>query len=175
MKLDKRSLMLVVALIAYQVDVSAIDEMPDLDVPVQTLGGEEVRLADYAGKVIVLNFWASWCFPCRYEMPHLQKIHNRFKERGLVVVAVAVDDELEPARAFQAEHGFDFPMLFDASGSVKQAMGVSGVPETYIIDRRGHLVPVKDPATGVSSTLIDNPMVWESDAVIELLTEVVGN
>lgn len=175
MKLDKRSLLLVIALIAYQVDVSALDENPDLDVPMQTLEGEEVRLADFAGKVIVLNFWASWCFPCRYEMPHLQAIHNRFEDQGLVVVAVAVDDELEPARAFQAEYGFDFPMLFDANGIVKQALGVSGVPETYIIDRRGHLIPVKDPATGVSSTLINNPMVWESDAIIELLTEVVAD
>lgn len=167
--------LLVVALIGYRIDVSAVERAPDLDIPVQTLHGEEARLTDYAGQVIVLNFWASWCFPCRYEMPHLQKIHNRFEDQGLVVIAVAVDDELPPARAFQAEHGFTFPMLFDADGTAKKAMGVGGVPETYIIDRLGNLIPVRDPATGVSSIVINNPMVWESDSIIELLTELVAN
>ena len=64
-------------------------------------GDTTVRLSDFAGDVVLLNFWASWCFPCRYEMPHFQKIHGTFKDRGLTVVAVAVHDKLEDARAFQ--------------------------------------------------------------------------
>ena len=84
-------------------------------------------------------------------LPHLQKIHNRFESQGLVVVAVAVDDELEPVGTFRAEYGFDFPMLFDANRTVKLAMGVSGMRKTYIIDRWGNFIPVKDSATGVSA------------------------
>ena len=170
-----RAMALVMLLIAYQADVAGADNPPELDVELHTLTGEAVRLSDYAGKVIVLNFWASWCFPCRYEMPYLQKIHDRFEDRGLVVVAVAVDDELEPARAFQAKYGFTFPMLFDADGVSKRALSVAGVPETYIIDRSGNLVPVRDPATGVLSPVINNPTVWEGEAIIELLSDLVSD
>ena len=147
---------------------------PDLEVELQTLTGEAARLSDYAGKVMVLNFWASWCFPCRYEMPYLQAIHDRFEEQGLVVVAVAVDDELEAARAFRDKYGFTFPMFFDTDGAAKRALRVTGVPETYIIDRAGNLVPVTDPATGVMSPVINNPTVWEGEAIIELLSDVVS-
>ena len=157
-----------------RVDFLFAADQPDLDITLPALSGESVRLSDYSGKVIVLNFWASWCFPCRYEMPSLQKIHDRFNAQGLVVIAVAVDDELVPAQTFQAKYGFTFPMLFDAEGVAKLAMNVSGVPQTYIIDRAGNLISVRDPATGVSSPLIDNPMVWEGEEIIELLSEIVS-
>ena len=108
-------------------------------------------------------------------MPHLQKIHNRFESQGLVVVAVAVDEELEPARAFRAEYGFDFPMIFDANRTVKSAMGGERGAGDLHHRPAGEPHTRQGPATGISSTLIDNPMVWESDKIIELLTEVVGN
>ena len=91
------------------------------------------------------------------------------------MIAVAIDDAHAPAQAFQNEYGFTFPMLFDAHGLTKRALNVSGVPETYILDRAGNLVPVKDPATGVASTVINNPTVWESEEIIAILAKLVEN
>ncbi len=144
------------------------------EIELEALDGRRVRLSDHRGKVIVLNFWASWCFPCRYEMPHLQAIHERFEDRGLTVIAVAVDDELAAARAFQQRYQFSFPMLFDGAGESKRALGVEGVPETYILDRQGDLMRFEDPVTRVISARINDPTVWESATTLEWLEELVG-
>ena len=99
-------------------------------------------LSDYRGKVVVLNFWASWCVPCRDESPLLQRWHERIHSDGGTVLGVNVLDVRSDARAFVAEYGLTYPMLRDGSSDSSDAFGVIGYPETFVIDRRGRIAAV---------------------------------
>lgn len=100
-------------------------------------------LADYKGKVVVLNVWASWCDPCREEMPLLQRTHERIESQGGVVLGVDTQDASEKAKAFLAEVDVTFPSLRDVDRSYGRAFGVSGYPETFIIDRAGKIAALR--------------------------------
>jgi peroxiredoxin len=96
-------------------------------------------IADYKGDVVLLNVWATWCLPCRTEMPSIQALHDRFAARGLKVVAVSVDNPgtQEEIRKFRDEYGLTFEILHDASGNIKRDYQTTGVPETFVIGRDG--------------------------------------
>jgi cytochrome c biogenesis protein CcmG/thiol:disulfide interchange protein DsbE len=96
-------------------------------------------LADYRGEVVLLNVWATWCAPCRVEMPSMQKLHESFAERGLRVVAVSVDDPgMEDAiREFAKVYGLTFEILHDATGAIKARYHTTGLPESAVISRDG--------------------------------------
>jgi len=139
-----------------------------------TLDGQSVSVPDgFAGSVTILNFWASWCFPCRYEMPLLQRLQNRYGDQGLRVLAIAVDDSLSAVRAYQDKHGFSFAIAYDGEGVAKQAFGVRAVPESLILDRQGCPVPVTEPATGTPSTRLTDPTLWEGDSIHTLLQRLL--
>jgi cytochrome c biogenesis protein CcmG/thiol:disulfide interchange protein DsbE len=115
---------------------------PELELP--RLSGNGVgSLADYRGKVVVLNFWASWCEPCREESPLLQRWHERIGERGGLVLGVDALDEIGHARAFIEEYGLTYPMLRDGDGSTREPFGILGFPETFVIDRQGRVAAVQ--------------------------------
>ena len=99
-------------------------------------------LADYRGKVVVLNMWASWCDPCREESPLLQRWHERMSRSGTgTVLGIDALDATSDARAFIREYGLTYPMLRDPDAeSVTGDWGVAGYPETFVIDRRGRIV-----------------------------------
>lgn len=98
------------------------------------LDGERVELADFRGRVVLVNFWASWCAPCRAEFPRLRAVHG---ERA-AVLGVLYDDRSEPARAFVQEHGATWPTVVDPQGEIAQAYGVGpGIPVTWVIDAEG--------------------------------------
>lgn len=99
--------------------------------------GASVRLADYAGTPIVLNFWASWCQPCRKELPALAELSRSHPE--IRVVGVNYQDSAASARALQEELGFDFPSIADTDGSLASTLGVIGMPTTFFLDT-GHRV-----------------------------------
>ena len=96
--------------------------------------------ADYRGRVLVVNFWASWCIPCRAEAPRLQHTWERYRSRGVVVVGVNIQDEENAAREFLREFGQTFPTGMDLSGRISIDYGVYGIPETFIIDQQGRIV-----------------------------------
>lgn len=96
-------------------------------------------LADYRGQPVLLNIWATWCLPCRAEMPSIERLYHSYGPRGLRVVAVSIDDPGSDAaiRAFAHDMGLSFEILHDASGQIQHAYETTGVPETVIIGRDG--------------------------------------
>jgi peroxiredoxin len=104
------------------------------------LAGRPVRLRDFQGRVVLLNFWATWCAPCREEMPALDTLARELGPRGLVVVGVNFKEPRPKVEAFVQEHGLRFPMLLDAEGRVGERYQVFALPVTFVVDRRGMLV-----------------------------------
>jgi peroxiredoxin len=104
-----------------------------------TLDGGRLALSDLRGSPVVINAWASWCLPCRTEMPAFERVFRAYQDRGLMVVGVHMtsQDSEEAARAFVEEHGLTFPVLLDRTGSVQQAYQVLGLPSTYFVSRDG--------------------------------------
>jgi cytochrome c biogenesis protein CcmG/thiol:disulfide interchange protein DsbE len=106
-------------------------------------GGGNASLADYKGKVVVLNVWASWCVPCREEVPLLQKTHEKIAPRGGVVLGVDTQDASGKALSFLAERDATFPSLRDRDRSYVRELGVTGYPETFLIDRDGRIAALQ--------------------------------
>ena len=106
-------------------------------------GGAKAALADYRGTVVVLNYWASWCTPCRQESPLLERWQPRLAKRGGTVLGVDSLDVTADARAFVREFGLTYPMLRDRDGETQRRFGVSGYPETLIVDRDGRIAALQ--------------------------------
>ena len=107
------------------------------DFRLQRLGGGEVRLSDLRGQVVLLNFWATWCAPCRQEMPEFVRVYAARRGQGLEIVAVDLQEAPGPVQAFVDEFGIGFPILFDRSGQVARTYRVNQLPVTLLIDRDG--------------------------------------
>jgi cytochrome c biogenesis protein CcmG/thiol:disulfide interchange protein DsbE len=115
---------------------------PALSLPV--LGRRAERsLASYRGRVVVLNFWASWCEPCRDESPLLERWHRRLAHRGATVVGVDAMDVDSDAAAFARRYRLTYPLLHDGDGAGARAFGTRGFPETFVIDRRGRVAALR--------------------------------
>ncbi len=112
---------------------------PDFELP--TLESNSVKLSDYRGRVIFLNIWATWCPPCREEMPSMEAIYRRFKGRQFEMLAVSVDRKgKEAVGPFLAKYGPTFTVLLDPDGKTYQLYGLTGVPETFIVNKKGVLL-----------------------------------
>jgi peroxiredoxin len=108
----------------------------DFEVP--TPDDRKLRLAEFKGKVVLLNFWATWCKPCEEEMPGMERLYKKYRERGLVVLAVAADAEgASIVSPFIKKHGLTFPVGLDPRMSLSSQYGVWALPSTFIIDRAG--------------------------------------
>lgn len=110
---------------------------PAPDFALDTPAGETVRLSELQGKPVVLNFWATWCGPCRAEMPELQALQDDRGPKGLQVIAVDIQESPEAVQEFRQSLGINFPTPIDADGAVTRNYLVRGVPTTLIIDREG--------------------------------------
>ena len=108
---------------------------PDFTLP--DLNEEPVALSDWRGQIVLLNFWTSWCAPCRAEMPLLQALYEAYGDDGLVVLAINLGEEPERVAAFVADLGLSFPVLLDEKASVGTLYRVRAAPTTYFIDRDG--------------------------------------
>ncbi|MBI3044889.1 MAG: TlpA family protein disulfide reductase [Betaproteobacteria bacterium] len=108
---------------------------PDFTLPAPD--GRKVSLRAFRGKVVFLNFWATWCESCREEMPSMERLYREFKGKGLEIVAVNVKDKRRDALAFVKELKLSYPILMDPEGEVGLLYGAFGLPVTYLIDRKG--------------------------------------
>ncbi len=117
---------------------STIDQ-PAPDFTLKSLQGKNLKLSELAGNVILVNFWASWCGPCRKEMPLLNDLHNKYKNLGFIVLGVNVEEEVDNAKSFIADSPVDFPILFDSKNDVSKLYDIIAMPTSAIIDRNGTL------------------------------------
>ncbi len=104
------------------------------------LQGKTWTLTELKGKVVLVNFWATWCPPCRKEMPDLEALYNRFKDEGFVILAISEDEETAKVGPFIAEHKITYPILLDPGSKVNELFHVEGIPKSFVYDRDGKLV-----------------------------------
>jgi peroxiredoxin len=109
------------------------------DFALKSSAGENLRLSEYRGNVVMVNFWATWCGPCRQEMPLLDELYNRYERVGFSLLGVNIDDDSRKAMNMVAELGVNFPVLFDARKEVSKLYQVDAMPVTVIIDREGNV------------------------------------
>lgn len=112
-------------------------DQPAPDFTLKSMAGKNLKLSEYAGNVVLLNFWASWCGPCRQEMPLLNDLHNKYEALGFVVLGVNVEEQSNLAKSFLADRPVDFPILLDTKNQVSKMYDVVAMPTTVVIDRNG--------------------------------------
>jgi thiol-disulfide isomerase/thioredoxin len=121
--------------------IQAVKEpVPIADFTLPKLGGGKITLSGLQGKVVFLNFWATWCPPCRAEMPSMEKLYGRFKSEGLEILAVNLQEEEKTVADFMKKNGLSFSVVLDGSGKIGGTYGVRGIPTTYIIDRESRII-----------------------------------
>jgi peroxiredoxin len=134
---------------------------PRFELP--SLAGGKVNLMDYRGKVVFINFWATWCGTCEVEMPAMENLYNRFKDHGFEMLTISIDKDQTLIEPFMKKYGLTFPVLLDPESEVaKKDYKTTGVPETFIVDRQGIIV---HKAIG--------PRVWDSDENIAAFSQLV--
>ncbi len=138
--------------------------MKALHFTLKNLEGYEVSLKDFAGKVVFLNFWATWCGPCREEMPSMEKLWQRFREDDFVILAVDLRESKGEVVSFMKEYGLTFPVLLDSKGEVGSMFGVRAIPTTYLLDFEGRIV---GGAIGARN--------WESEDAFELIESLLSD
>ena len=114
-------------------------ERDSVNFTLMDLDGKPWTLKDLKGKVVMLNFWATWCPPCRKEMPDLEAFYRQFSPQGFVILGIS-DDEPDKVRAFVQQHGVTYPVLLDPGSKVNELLHINGIPKTFIYDREGKVV-----------------------------------
>ena len=109
------------------------------DFSLKTTAGKTVKLSDFKGKVVILNFWATWCPPCKAEIPSFIGMYKKYEKDGLVIVGVAVDDPAKVAQ-FVKDNGVNYPVVIADQTTVTAYGGVRGIPTTFVIDKNGSIV-----------------------------------
>ncbi len=132
------------------------------DFTLPTPEGKSFRLSDNRGKVVFVNFWATWCPPCREEMPAMERLWKQHRERGLVLVAVSVDSDTKLVAPFVNKGRFTFPVVLDPKLEAANAYGVRALPSSFIVDRQGHM-----------TALALGPRPWDNDAAHSLIEALV--
>lgn len=129
----------------------------------ENLNGKKVDLKQYRGKIVFLNFWATWCGPCKEEMPSMEALYQKLKERNFVFLTISVDyDEKKKVKDFIDKHRYTFPVLIDPKCVTLDLFGVKGIPATILIDKNGRMV---GRAVG--------PRDWKSSEIVSILNHLL--
>jgi peroxiredoxin len=125
------------ALAASSLAASGLEGQTAPDFALRSASGDNLRLSEYRGNVVMINFWATWCGPCRQEMPLLDELYDRYERVGFNLLGVNIDDDSSRAMQMVEELGVGFPVLFDARKEVSKLYDVEAMPVTVILDRQG--------------------------------------
>ncbi|TVR04179.1 MAG: TlpA family protein disulfide reductase [Spirochaetaceae bacterium] len=119
--------------------------VPGADVEFALLAGEPAHatFGSYAGRLVLVNYWATWCEPCRLEMPSMQRLHENFADRGVVVLAMNYGESAEQARQYIEAEGYTFPVGLDPNREMANRFGVRGLPTNYLIGANGRIIGTK--------------------------------
>ncbi|MCB0284211.1 MAG: TlpA family protein disulfide reductase [Calditrichaeota bacterium] len=134
----KRVLLVIFVLQVFLISASFAAKAPDFKF--KSLDGKEVSLSDFKDKVVIVNFWATWCGPCIHEMPDLQKLSEKYKEKGLQVLGLTLQSRPNQIPEKVKSTGVTYPILLDTEPAVEKFGGFNGIPQTFIIDRNGEIV-----------------------------------
>jgi peroxiredoxin len=133
------------------------------DFTLQSLDGESVTLSDLRGKVVLINFWTTWCKPCVLEMPSMEKLYRKYKDKGFTILAIDIMEQPEPIRKFVKENNLTFPILLDTKGKVRGKYRVTGIPNSYLVDKDGQLVG-----------RFIGPREWDNEHAEAIIEELLG-
>ena len=153
-------------------DMGVLPIPPDsdpLEIRLSDPTGRPISLSEFRGKIVFINFWTTWCLACVIEMPSMQKLHQKFKDKDFVMVAINLQESASRVEQFYKEHKLTFTTLLDITGDVGAGLGIRSIPTTFILDKNGRII---GKALG--------PREWEgkkSIALFEYLTDsyVVGS
>ncbi|MDP7557279.1 MAG: TlpA disulfide reductase family protein [Nitrospinaceae bacterium] len=135
---------------------------PSFELP--SLNGKKIKLSDYRGKVVFINFWATWCVPCKTEMASMEKIYQRFKGRDFAMLAISVGQDISLIKPYLEKYNLTFPVLLDpGSKMAKKKYRTIGLPETYVLDKTGLIV---HKAVG--------PRNWDTKELIEAFEQMIS-
>ena len=129
----------VLALVAPNLVLAAEVGKSAPDFTLKSLGGKNLKLSEMAGNVVLINFWASWCGPCREEMPLLNALHKKYEPLGFTVFGVNVEEDVKAAKGFLKNFPVDFPVLLDNTNQVSKQYKVIAMPTTVVVDRDGNM------------------------------------
>ena len=136
MKIVRWLFPLLVAFVAAKAGAVGLqEEAPDFTL--KSLEGSNLRLEEYRGQVVLINFWASWCGPCRQEMPLLDRLHHRYEDTGFAVLGINVEGEAAPAQEIVDKTKVTFPILIDEGQAVSELYNLEAMPSTVVVDRDG--------------------------------------
>jgi peroxiredoxin len=142
-----------VALAALAVHAKVAPNAPAPDFTLRQIDGPNLRLGEQRGRVVLVNFWATWCGPCRVELPHLQRLSDKYRASGFTLLAVNIDEDPAAARALAGKLGLKFPVLLDTDKKVVGAWDLNAMPATVLIDKDGRVRQVhRGYREGVEST-----------------------
>lgn len=137
---------------------------PAPDFSLETLEGKRLRLLNLSGKIVLLNFWATWCPPCKLEMSSMEALHRRLGDEGLVILAINLREEANEVKAFFREHRFSFTALLDQDGDTFARYEAWSLPTTFLVDKNGRLL---GKAVGYRD--------WESDQAIQIFRKLLND
>jgi thiol-disulfide isomerase/thioredoxin len=141
---------------------NAINRPEAPDFSLERLGGSETSLSSLRGKVVFVNFWATWCGPCRIEMPSMERLYNQIPKDRFEILAVDLRESPDIVAEFVNELGLTFPILLDSQGRTGAIYGVRGIPTTFLVDKEGRLV----------GRLVGSRE-WDTDSFIDLLESLI--
>jgi peroxiredoxin len=134
---------------ASQILIANEEDVKKADFTLKDLHGKQVTLSELRGKIVMVNFWATWCGPCRLEMPDLDRIYTRFQSQGLVILSITDEDAFK-VNSFISPFGYHPPVLIDSGGAVHKQFHIEGIPKTFLFNRDGKLMgETIDQCTGM--------------------------
>jgi peroxiredoxin len=153
--------------------LKAFDLAPNFELT--SIDSKIYHLSDFKGKVVLLNFWATWCGPCVLEMPSLERLHQSLKAKGLEVITINMDapGSDSAVKKFAESYGLNFKVLRDPQYGAADKYGVSGFPETFLIDREGKFIAFNDPASGRQSVRIISDRPWDSGKYLKQIESLL--
>ncbi len=120
--------------------VIKISQALPVEIKLKDLNGQPVSLSDFRGKIVFLNFWTTWCFDCRIEMPHMEKLHQQFKNKEFAMVAVNLQEPVAQVKQFFKDYTLTFTALLDSDGEVGAHFRITAIPTTFILNKQGIII-----------------------------------